>query len=101
MAEQTPAPQENPATPPNTRPSGKLEEPAGAATRPDVAYVASFPMHQVTRTESGLATRIMRFNALTAIATSPCWAAKLRARSFDPTRCLYRPIAVSTRLRLP
>ena len=66
-----------------------------------MAQVPTFTMHHVTRTESGLARRVMRFNASTAIATSPCWAAKLRARSFDPIKCLYRPIAVSTRLRLP
>ena len=34
--------------------------------------VSTFGVHYVTRTESGLATRIMRFNASTASATSPC-----------------------------
>ena len=42
----------------------------------------------VTRTESGFATSIMRFSARTAIATSPYGAARLRARSVDPIRCL-------------
>jgi hypothetical protein len=38
----------------------------------DVAGVSTKPMYYVTRTESGFATRIMRFSARTAIATSPC-----------------------------
>ncbi len=43
---------------------------------------------QATRTEIGLATRIMRLSTATAMAVSPCWAGKLRARSFGPMRPL-------------
>jgi hypothetical protein len=39
---------------------------------------------QATRTETGLATRIMRLSARTAMAASPCWAGKVRARSLGP-----------------
>jgi hypothetical protein len=42
---------------------------AGGAPAPGVS---TFGVHYVTRTESGLATRIMRFNASTTSATSPC-----------------------------
>src|SRR3712207_5846152 len=39
---------------------------------------------QATRTEIGLATRSMRLSTSTAMAASPCWAGKLRPRSFGP-----------------
>ena len=37
-----------------------------------VAWISMFRVHYVTRTEEGLATRIIRFSASTAIATSAC-----------------------------
>jgi hypothetical protein len=43
----------------------------------------------------------MRLSASTARATSPYWPGRLRARSFGPIDALYRPIAVSTKLRRP
>jgi hypothetical protein len=57
--------------------------------------------HQVRRTETGFATRIMRLSTATAMATSPCWPDSVRERSFAPISCLYLPIAVSARLRQP
>jgi hypothetical protein len=38
----------------------------------EVARISTKPMHYVTRTVTGFATRIMRLSARTAIATSPC-----------------------------
>ncbi len=56
---------------------------------------------QATRTEIGLAVAIMRLSTSTATATSPCWPGRIRARSRGPINPLYRPIAVSTKLRRP
>ena len=39
---------------------------------------------QATRTEIGLAARIMRLSTPTAMAASPCCAGEPRARSFEP-----------------
>ena len=39
---------------------------------------------QAARTETGLATRIMRLSTSTAMAASPCCAGKPRARSLGP-----------------
>ena len=50
---------------------------------------AQFLPHMVQRrTETGLASRIMRLSTWTASATSPWWADWLRARSLGPIRCL-------------
>ena len=38
----------------------------------EVTPISTKAMYQVTRIESGFPTLIMRFSALTAIATSPC-----------------------------
>ena len=42
------------------------------------------PWCQAARMEAGLATRIMRLSTSVAMAVSPCWAGKMRARSFGP-----------------
>jgi hypothetical protein len=42
------------------------------------------PWCQVARMEAGFATRIMRLSTSAAMAVSPCWAGKMRARSFGP-----------------
>jgi len=49
----------------------------------------------------GFAARIMRLSTLAAVATSPYWAGKARARSFGPMIALYLPTAVFARLRRP
>ena len=56
---------------------------------------------QATRTETGFAVRIIVFSTATAMATSPVWSGRLRARSLGPIRCLYRAIAVSAWFLLP
>ena len=55
---------------------------------------------QGARMETGFATRIMRLSTSVAMAVSPCWAGKMRARSFGPIIALT-PNAVSARLRRP
>ena len=51
---------------------------------PGLAAALAGGRGQATRTETGLATRIMRLSTRTAMAASPCWASKPRARSLGP-----------------
>src|SRR3954468_5120210 len=53
---------------------------------------------QATRMETGFTTRIMRLSTSAAMAASPCWAGRVRARSFGPMIALYLPARVSARL---
>src|SRR4051812_8268777 len=46
--------------------------------------VSPGPWGQGARMETGFATRIMRLSTSVAMAVSPCWAGKMRARSFGP-----------------
>jgi hypothetical protein len=50
---------------------------------PTVLFLAG-PWCQAARMEAGLATRIMRLSTSAAMAVSPCWAGKMRARGFGP-----------------
>src|ERR1700753_2872494 len=52
------------------------------------------------RTEIGRPSSSMRFKTRTATATSVVRRLSLRKRSPSPSTCLYRPMAVSTRLLL-
>src|SRR4051794_36545778 len=42
------------------------------------------PWCQGARMETGFATRIMRLSTSVAMAVSPCWAGKMRARILGP-----------------
>lgn len=52
------------------------------------SLVPSRTSHQAMRTETGLATRIMRLSTSLPSAISPCWFANMRARSRGPIRAL-------------
>ena len=60
----------------------------GVGARRQVRTAQFLPHMVQRRTETGLASRIMRLSTWTASATSPWWADWLRARSLGPIRCL-------------
>jgi hypothetical protein len=62
---------------------------------------ASYEAATSERVDFGRAHASMRLRTMQPMATSVCWASNDRARSRLPMMALYRPIAVSTRDRLP
>ena len=82
-----------PAITPTGRLAGSIEQRGnrlvwhgvGARMRGEpTVLVPPGPWCQVARMEAGFATRIMRLSTSAAMAVSPCWAGKMRARSFGP-----------------
>ena len=65
----------------------QLDE-GGAVARSRMAGRGSLLGRQAMRTETGLATWSMRLSTSTPSATSPCWFARVRARSRGPIRAL-------------
>ncbi len=60
----------------------------GAVARSRMGGGGSLLGRQAMRTETGLATRIIRLSTSTPSATSPCWFANVRARNRGPIRAL-------------